>query len=879
MMNRLTECLENRTDNYILPFFWQHGEDDETLLREIDAIEKSGIRALCVESRTHEQFCEDGWWHTMDLILGTCRERNMKVWLLDDKHFPSGYANGIISKKYPGERIWGITERHVDVVGPQKDACVFYQWKTSPDDILLGIIACKRLEDSLVMTGETMDLTGCLSDDAVYFDLPEGCWRIFFLFKTRSGISRGFLEYADKLTERGGDAYLEAVYEPHYAHYKDDFGKTFAGFFSDEPCFGNNTNTGVYETFNLGVKYGHYPYTDEVLSILNEKLDGQARSMLPALWFETADRTMQRVRLAYMDTITALYSKNFTYKLGDWCRAHGVEYIGHIIEDDQQHTATKSSAGHYFRALDGEDMAGIDVVLCQVVPGMTHNPNTLPCSYDICDNDFFHFTLPKLGSSHAHIQKEKKGRAMCEIYGAYGWAEGLKLMKWLTDFMLVRGINRYVPHAFTPRVHDLDCPPHFYANGENPQFPQFRLLMGYMNRVCHIIDGGVHVSSAALLYHAEACWANGNEKDAHMKVDVPARYLTEHQLDYDIISADYLASAVIKNGCLYSADEAYPALIVPAARSLPQTIIDTVCRLAKAGLPVLVLRNRTGEALPLVSETGVPAENALLASGVTVGGVSDLSAFLSEKNCVDLAASGEEPYLRCYHYVHGDTHYCMMTNEGIFGSIDTKVTFRDFAGGDYAVYDAMENKAVLHTAPDGAIPVMLEPYEARIIVFGALPENLPCAERTETLSETPAAARWTVSTAEHAENLVYQPYRTTDVLFNITGKDALPRFSGHIRYETTLDLPALSEGEKLELDLGAVGETAVVTVNGKHVGTRIAPPYRFDVTAAVRPGENVLSVEVVNNLGYQRRDALSRFLLIEPSGLLGPVVLRKKKLL
>ncbi|MFR6327621.1 MAG: hypothetical protein ACLUOI_01455 [Eisenbergiella sp.] len=55
---------------------------------------------------------------------------------------------------------------------------------------------------------------------------------------------------------------------------------------------------------------------------------------------------------------------------------------------------------------------------------------------------------------------------MCEIFGNYGWAEGAQTMKWLTDFMLVRGINVFVPHAFSPKdFPDPDCPPHFYAHG------------------------------------------------------------------------------------------------------------------------------------------------------------------------------------------------------------------------------------------------------------------------------------------------------------------------------------------------------------------------------------------------------------------------------
>ena len=110
-------------------------------------------------------------------------------------------------------------------------------------------------------------------------------------------------------------------------------------------------------------------------------------------------------------------------------------------------------------------MAGIDVVLHQIIPGLAEYINAASVGYQIADPEFFHYTLAKLGASHAHLQGLKQGRAMCEIYGAYGWAEGLKTMKWLTDHMLVRGINFFVPHAFSPKFPDPDCPPYFMAAG------------------------------------------------------------------------------------------------------------------------------------------------------------------------------------------------------------------------------------------------------------------------------------------------------------------------------------------------------------------------------------------------------------------------------
>ena len=68
-MKRLNEVLNNKGQNYLYPFFWQKGQNDKTIIEYIDQIYNQGIKALCIESRPHPEFLEDGWWNTMDLIL------------------------------------------------------------------------------------------------------------------------------------------------------------------------------------------------------------------------------------------------------------------------------------------------------------------------------------------------------------------------------------------------------------------------------------------------------------------------------------------------------------------------------------------------------------------------------------------------------------------------------------------------------------------------------------------------------------------------------------------------------------------------------------------------------------------------------------------
>ena len=95
-MSRLQEALAGRPANYIMPFFWQHGEDEATLREYMKAIHESGIGAVCVESRPHPDFCGPKWWEDMDVILDEAKKRDMKEWILDDSHFPTGFANGAV---------------------------------------------------------------------------------------------------------------------------------------------------------------------------------------------------------------------------------------------------------------------------------------------------------------------------------------------------------------------------------------------------------------------------------------------------------------------------------------------------------------------------------------------------------------------------------------------------------------------------------------------------------------------------------------------------------------------------------------------------------------------------------------------------------------
>ena len=65
----LENILNNDIDNHILPFFWQHGEDETTLRKYMEVIDNSNIQVVCVESRPHPDFAGELWWRDLNIIF------------------------------------------------------------------------------------------------------------------------------------------------------------------------------------------------------------------------------------------------------------------------------------------------------------------------------------------------------------------------------------------------------------------------------------------------------------------------------------------------------------------------------------------------------------------------------------------------------------------------------------------------------------------------------------------------------------------------------------------------------------------------------------------------------------------------------------------
>lgn len=646
---RLSDILFGKEENYIFPFYWQHGDHTHLIPEQIQRIYDSGAKAFCVESRPHPDFVGEGWWRDMDIILAEAQKRDMKVWLLDDDKFPTGHAAGMIATKHPELRQWVLIEHHIDVIGKASEISILVDDRNE-DHILIGAYAYKRRNDELeTCEYEAIDLTGNVKGHYLYWDIPEGVWRVFFYYYTRQG---GKKDYIDTINPASVKVLIDAVYESHYAHYAKYFGNTFVGFFSDEPGLGNQffgkprTDYGLYES-RIGSIGLALPWSEALLERMKHTLGFDPIPHLNLLWFEDGENgdRQAEIRHAYMDAVTSLYSECFNKQIADWCHAHGVQYVGHIIEDMNCHM--KNGVGHYFRALRWQDMSGIDIVLHQVMPGMSNYTHTASCSMGVVSGAFFQYVLAKLGASLAHLNEAQHGRAMCEVFGAYGWGEDSVLMKYLIDFLLVRGINRFVPHAFDSKFSDPDCPPHFGAEGHDPSFEAFGALMRYTNKAAHLLEGTTHKANAAILYHVDGEWASRFHNASTME-PIATRLYDAH-IDYDIVSMDMLSElSTVADGKLHIHNECFDCLLVPYADHMPQKLLDLLQSLQNRGLPVWFMR-----AMP---------ENA--AFDGTVMDECEIVPTMQSLSMTDVKVEGNHPKLRIYHCMRDGNDIFMFVNEG-----------------------------------------------------------------------------------------------------------------------------------------------------------------------------------------------------------------------
>lgn len=903
-------------NNSIFPFLWMHGEDEETIRNYIAVIDRSNLKSFCVESRPHPDFCGSRWWNDMDIVIDEARKRDMQIWILDDSHFPTGYANGAVCEA-PDElcrqsiccraqdteagHIFHLDQAQIEHPEPfiktKIEQFVLSDTERSfNDDRLFGLYAIRFNEMNQPV--EVKNLRQYVSNRELNWMVPEGVWRVYCLHLSRNmGYHRNYINMMKKESCR---LLIDAVYEPHYKHYAEFFGNTVAGFFSDEPELGNGH---IYEHMTKVGEACDLPWSDELEKSLRESIGEDYILKLWMLWENCSDQKMTaEIRYRYMDAVTMLVRDDFSYQIGNWCRTHDVRYIGHLIEDNDQHSRTGSSLGHYFRGLEGQDMAGIDDIGGQVMP-YQEDVDLYGDVFNYRIGEFYHYLLGKLASSAAAIEPMKNGDSMCEIFGAYGWKEGVRLEKFLLDFFLVRGVNHFVPHAFSPKEYpDPDCPPHFYARGNNPQYRHFGAIMKYGQRICSLISGGRHVAGAAVIYHGEAEWAG-----EYMSCSKPAHVLYDRQIDFDIIPQDVFRykekyRTEIREGCLKVNGQKYRAVIVPKAQFITDEFADAVSEMTAFGVcvlfideyPEIICSSETGK-----PNAGISSETPAKISKAILTTLDKLADNVERSINKDVKLIPADDRVRCYHYEHADgTGVILLFNEGrerytgrieIYrnehnanpGTVEHAMTKEGVEDRKKYTIDAWNSKIYdAEEVPD----VDLETMKGMVIVLIDKDKDVRSNQYTAVFDycnnswlgintmnkagsgEQPLYRRRILNAdsliANHARVITCENKWTRSICRSIFYPDFVepeeielpdnlasekPEFSGFVRYDNFF-VADTERYNRFFLEISDAYEGVEVFVNNKTLGIQVTPIFLFDMTDCVKNGNNFLRIEVATTL-------------------------------
>ena len=184
--------------------------------------------------------------------------------------------------------------------------------------------------------------------------------------------------------------------------------------------------------------------------------------------------------------------------------------------------------------------------------------------------------------------------------------------------------------------------------------------------------------------------------------------------------------------------------------------------------------------------------------------------------------------------------------------VDTPVTFRinDRTPEFWNPETGAIESAVSQKVDDGTCVTVWLPARGSIfVVFRGQGGPPPEERKTPGKALAPIAidGPWEVEFPEGSGAPAKTTFRT---LKSWTESDdpGVRHFSGIATYRTTFDCPAsvAQSGLAVKLDLGRVAEVCEMRLGGKLIGVGWHPPYQFDVTGALRAGQNRIEVRVAN---------------------------------
>ncbi|HYG25060.1 MAG TPA: glycosyl hydrolase [Verrucomicrobiae bacterium] len=684
--------------------------------------------------------------------------------------------------------------------------------------------------------GERIDLLPRVKDDGSVDWSPEsGSWKVF-------AISQRPSPQKVKRPGPGGEGWmLNLFHAPAMTHFLEWFGEPFIHYkgarpraqYHDSYEYRSEWAPGLFDTFQQRRGYS-------------------LRDELPAFFGLEGTERAARVKSDYRETLSDIMTE---VTLPMWVKwSHDRGYI------------TRNEAH-----------------------GSPGNLLDLYALADIPETEMFHTDRNKMISKFASSAAHVAGRPLCSsetgTWLKEHFTETLGDMKHLLDDLFLSGVNHIFYHGSCYSPDEAGWPGWlFYAsyemNPRNSVWHHVDALNLYAARCQSVLQAGSPDNDVLVYWPIHDRWndargmvqpftVHARDWFEQQPIGHAAEWLWQRGYQFDFISDKQLGGARVQNGFVRVPGGDYRVILVPACEFMPLPTLSKLVQLAEAGATVIFEKQLPRDVPGLANLESrreafqrrldvaqrIARRNEPGTGGILIGALESV-----------FPASGtpreqlfDEPGLMCIRRKVDDGRYYFIANRGTnafegwlpLATEARRVVLMDPLSGATGVgrmrARSTQGADLYLQLPPGASIIVRTHSKQR--VRGAEWNYFAVADNTGPL---PLPPEWKLNFVKGGPELPNSADIGRTASWTTLDDTNAQRFAGTGRYTLRFDAPG-SRGKTYRLDLGNVGQSARVTLNGRGLGTLITAPFTLNVDNLKRRG-NVLEVEVANVSANRIRD-------------------------